>query len=160
MISVTGKTWSQQKVNKNLVEKVKQDYGFGDILSQLIVSRNYDSSEIYSTNFKQKITNIFKDDDDFKKASFILLNSIKKEENICILGDYDVDGVCSTSLLIRYFSHINQKHFFYIPDRVQDGYGASKKLFQKLILKKPKLVIMVDCGSTSNEAIDLSLIHI
>ena len=57
-------------------------------------------------------------------------------------------------LLVRYFNHINQKHFFYIPDRINDGYGASKKLFQKLILKKPKLVIMVDCGSTSNEAID------
>ena len=62
--------------------------------------------------------------------------------------------LAATSLLVRYFNHINQKHFFYIPDRVNDGYGASKKLFQKLILKKPKLVIMVDCGSTSNEAID------
>jgi single-stranded-DNA-specific exonuclease len=57
-------------------------------------------------------------------------------------------------LLVRYFTHINQKHFFYIPDRTEDGYGASKKLFQKLILKKPKLIIMVDCGSTSNEAIE------
>ena len=62
--------------------------------------------------------------------------------------------LAATSLLVRYFNHINQKHFFYIPDRINDGYGASKKLFQKLILKKPKLVIMVDCGSTSNEAID------
>jgi single-stranded-DNA-specific exonuclease len=84
----------------------------------------------------------------------MLLYCIKNNENICILGDYDVDGACSTSLLVRYFNHINQKHFFYIPDRINDGYGASKKLFQKLILKKPKLVIMVDCGSTSNEAIE------
>jgi single-stranded-DNA-specific exonuclease len=61
---------------------------------------------------------------------------------------------CATSLLVRYFIYINQKHFFYIPDRIEDGYGASKKIFQKLILKKPKLVIMVDCGSTSNDAID------
>ena len=159
MISVTGKTWSQQQVSKNLVEKVKQDYGLGDILSQLIISRNYDASEIYSTNNKQKLTNIFRDDHDFKKASLIVLNSIKKNENICILGDYDVDGTCATSLLVRYFTHINQKHFFYIPDRINDGYGASKKLFQKLILKKPKLVIMVDCGSTSNEAIEFLKQH-
>ena len=154
MISVSGKNWEKQKVNKNLVEKVKQDYGLGDILSQLIISRNYDASEIYSINNNQKLINIFNDDYDFKKASIILLNSIKNNENICILGDYDVDGTCATSLLVRYFNHINQKHFFYIPDRVDDGYGASKKLFQKLILKKPKLIIMVDCGSTSNEAID------
>ena len=154
MISVSGKKWEKQKVNKNLVEKAKQDYGFGDILSQLIISRNYDASEIYGIKNSQKLINIFIDDIDYKKASLILLNSIKNNENICILGDYDVDGACATSLLVRYFNHINQKHFFYIPDRVNDGYGASKKLFQKLILKKPKLVVMVDCGSTSNEAIE------
>jgi single-stranded-DNA-specific exonuclease len=154
MISVSGKIWTEQKVNKNLVEKFKQDYGFGDILSKLIISRNFDSSEIYGINNKQKLTNIFKDDKDFQKASQILLKAINNNENICILGDYDVDGVCATSLLVRYFNSVNQKHFFYIPDRTEDGYGASKKLFQKLILKKPKLVIMVDCGSTSNEAIE------
>jgi single-stranded-DNA-specific exonuclease len=154
MISVSGKIWTEQKVNQNLVEKFKQDYGLGDIISKLIVSRNYDSSEIYGINNKQRLTNIFKDDKDFQKASLILLNTINNDENICVLGDYDVDGACATSLLVRYFNHINQKHFFYIPDRIKDGYGASKKLFQKLILKKPKLIIMVDCGSTSNEAID------
>ena len=154
MISVSGKKWTEQKVNKNLVEKLKQDYGFGDILSKLIISRNYDTTEIYGINNCQKLSNIFKDDHDFKKASLTLLNTIKNNENICILGDYDVDGACATSLLVRYFTHINQKHFFYIPDRTEDGYGASKKLFQKLILKKPKLIIMVDCGSNSIEAID------
>ena len=138
MISVSGKNWEKQKVNKNLVEKVKQDYGHGDILAQLIISRNYDLSEIHGINNNQKLINIFKNDYDFQKATLILLNSIKNNENICILGDYDVDGICATSLLVRYFNHIKQKHFFYIPDRVNDGYGASKKLFQKLILKKPK----------------------
>ena len=154
MISVSGKTWTEQKVNKNLVEKFKQDYGLGNLLSKLIISRNYDASEIYGVNNKQKLLNIFKDDKDFQKASQILLKAINNNENVCILGDYDVDGACATSLLVRYFNHINQKHFYYIPDRTKDGYGASKKLFQKLILKKPELIIMVDCGSTSNEAID------
>ncbi|MDA7637187.1 single-stranded-DNA-specific exonuclease RecJ [Candidatus Pelagibacter sp.] len=153
MISISGKIWTEQKVNKNLVEKLKQDYDHGDIISKLIISRNYDTSEIYGINNNQKLINIFKDDKDFDKASSILSNVINNNENICILGDYDVDGACATSLLVRYFNYINQKHFFYIPDRAEDGYGASKKLFQKLILKKPKLIIMVDCGSTSHEAI-------
>ena len=154
MISVSGKIWTEQKVNKNIVEKFKQDYGLSEILSKLVISRNYDKSEIYGIHNSQKLINIFNNDNDFKKASKILINAINNNENICILGDYDVDGACATSLLVRFFTHIHQKHFFYIPDRVKDGYGASKKLFQKLILKKPKLVIMVDCGSTSNEAID------
>ena len=154
MISVSDKIWTEHKVNKNLVEKFRQDFGLGHILSKLVISRNYDSSEIHGINNKQKLINIFKDDIDFQKASLILIDAINNDENICILGDYDVDGACATSLLVRYFNYINQKYFFYIPDRIEDGYGASKKLFKKLILKKPKLIIMVDCGSTSNDAIE------
>ena len=135
MISVSGKIWTEEKIDKNLIEKVKQDYGLGDVLSRLIISRNYDASEIYGIDNNQKITNIFKDDNDYQRASLILLKTINNNENICILGDYDVDGACATSLLVRYFVHINQKHFFYIPNRIEDGYGPSKKLFQKLILK-------------------------
>ena len=89
MISVSGKIWTEQKVNKNLVEKFKQDYRLGDIITRLIISRNYDTSEIYGINNKQKLINIFKDDKDFDKASLILINAIKDNENICILGDYE-----------------------------------------------------------------------
>ena len=154
MISVSGKNWIERKVNKNSVEKIKQDYKFNEILSKLIVSRNFDEDEINNINNNLEIINIFKNDNDFKGASEILNISIKNNEKICILGDYDADGTAATSLLVRYFNYIKQPHFYYIPDRVKDGYGATKKLFQKLILNQPKLVIMVDCGSTSNEAID------
>ena len=154
MISVSGKNWIERKVNKNSVEKIKQDYKFNEILSKLIVSRNFDDDEINNINNDLKIINIFKNNNDFKEASKILINCIKNNEKICILGDYDADGTAATSLLVRYFNYIKQPHFYYIPDRVKDGYGATKRLFQKLIKNQPKLVIMVDCGSTSNEGID------
>ncbi len=154
MISVSGKKWVEQIINKNLIEKIKQDFNFSEILSKLIILRNFDITEINNINNLLNITNIFNKNSDYIKATNILLNSLKKNENICILGDYDVDGASATALLIRYFKYIKHQHFYYIPDRVQDGYGPSITLFQKLILKKPKLVIMVDCGSTSNEAID------
>ena len=86
MISVSGKIWTEQKVNKNLVEKFKQDYRLGDIVSKLIISRNYDTSEIYGINNSQILTNIFNDNYDFKKASSILLETIKKKDTICIVG--------------------------------------------------------------------------
>jgi single-stranded-DNA-specific exonuclease len=154
MISVSGKKWAERKVNKNSVEKVKQDYKFNETLSRLIVSRNFDETEILNINNDLKIINIFNNNNDFKGASEILIKSIKDNEKICVLGDYDADGTAATSLIVRYFNYIKHPHFYYIPDRIKDGYGASKKLFQKLILKQPRLVIMVDCGSTSNEAID------
>ena len=46
MISVSGKKWEQKKINQNLVEKLKQDYGFNDILSRLIISRKFEIDEI------------------------------------------------------------------------------------------------------------------
>ena len=154
MISITGKEWKQRKINKNSLEKLKQDHNFSETLSKLIISRNFDKSEIYSIKNELNPSNFFLNNEDFKQSIEILLNVIKNKEMICILGDYDVDGSAATSLLIRFFESINHPYFFYIPDREIDGYGPSIELFKKLILKKPKLIIMVDCGSTSNEPIN------
>ena len=154
MISVSGKNWEQKKTNKNSVEKLKQDYGFSEIVSQLVTTRKFDDIELNSINNNLDLNNIFLKNNDFEKSIELVLDSINNNENICILGDYDVDGSASTSLFVRFFENIKHPFFYYIPDREKDGYGASKKLFQKLILKKPKLIIMVDCGSTSNEAIE------
>ena len=154
MISVSGKNWEELKVNQNLVNKIKQDYGFNEILSRLIISKKFNEEEIASINNNLNLNNVFLNTDDFKKSVKLVLESIKKKEKICILGDYDVDGSAATSLFVRFLEDIKHPYFYYIPDRQKDGYGATKKLFQKLILRNPKLVIMVDCGSTSNEAID------
>ena len=154
MISVTGKKWEQKKTNKNSIEKLKQDHNFSEILSKLIISRNFDQNEIDSIENDLNLTNVFSNNTDFNQSIDLVTNAINSKENICILGDYDVDGSAATSLFVRYFKSINHPFFFYIPDREKDGYGATKKLFQKLFIKKPKLVIMVDCGSTSNEAIE------
>jgi len=153
MISVSGKKWEQKKNNKNSIEKLKQDYDLSEILSKLIISRKFDNDELNTIDNDLKLNNVFLKNDDFEKSIKLVSNSINNKENICILGDYDVDGSAATSLFVRFFQSIKHPFFYYIPDREKDGYGASKKLFQKLILKKPKLIIMVDCGSTSNEAV-------
>ena len=154
MISVTGRNWKQKKNNRNSIEKLKQVYNFSDILSKLVSTRSFDETEINTIDNQLYLNNIFSKNDDFEKSTNLVFEAIINKENICILGDYDVDGSAATSLFIRFFESIKQPFYYYIPDRELDGYGASKKLFKKLILKKPKLVIMVDCGSTSNEAID------
>ena len=154
MISVSGKKWVEKKNNKNLIEKLKQDYNFSDILSKLVTSRRFDQTELSSIDNHLGLNNVFLKNNDFTKSIELVSNSINNHENICILGDYDVDGSAATSLFARFFESIKQPFFYYIPDREIDGYGATKKLFKKLILKKPELIIMVDCGSTSNEAIE------
>jgi single-stranded-DNA-specific exonuclease len=154
MISVSGKKWEQKKINQNLVDKLKQDYNFSDILSRLVISRKFDVDEIATINTDLNLNNVFLNNEDFNQSIKLVINSINNNQKICILGDYDVDGSAATSLFVKILESINHPFFYYIPDREKDGYGATKKLFQKLILEKPKLIIMVDCGSTSNEAID------
>ena len=154
MISVSNKKWEQKKINQNLVDKLKQNYDFNDILSRLIISRKFDDDEIATINTDLDLNNVFLNNADFNQAIKLVINCINNKEKICILGDYDVDGSTATSLFVKFLESINHPFFYYIPDRQRDGYGATKVLFKKLILDKPKLVIMVDCGSTSNVAID------
>jgi single-stranded-DNA-specific exonuclease len=154
MISVSSKDWNQRETKKNSIDKLKEDYNFSDILSKLVISRKFDQTELSTIDNSLDPNNIFFKNIDYINSINLVVDSINKNENICVLGDYDVDGSAATSLFIRFFKSIKQPFFYYIPDRENDGYGATKKLFQKLILKKPKLIIMVDCGSTSNEAID------
>ena len=154
MISVSGKKWEQKKINQNIVDKLKQEYNFSEILSRLIISRKFDKDEIATINTDLDLNNVFLNNKDFRQSINLVVNSINNNEKICILGDYDVDGSAATSLFVKFFEDINHPFFYYIPDREKDGYGATKKLFNKLILGKPKLIIMLDCGSTSNEAID------
>ena len=154
MISVSGKKWEQKKINQNLVNKLKQNFDFSDILSRLIISRKFQDDEIATINTDLDLNNVFLNNEDFNQSIKLVIDCINKNEKICILGDYDVDGSAATSLFVKFLESINHSFFYYIPDREKDGYGATKKLFQKLILEKPRLIIMVDCGSTSNEAID------
>jgi len=154
MISISGKKWEQQRINQNLIDKLKQDFDFSDILSRLIISRKFDDDEIATIDTDLDLNNVFLNNKDFNQSIKLVVKCINNKEKICILGDYDVDGSAATSLFVKFLESINHPFFYYIPDRQTDGYGATKKLFQKLILEKPKLVIMVDCGSTSNEAID------
>ena len=154
MISVSGKQWEQKKINQNILDKLRQDFDFSDILSRLIISRKFDDNEIATIDTDLNLNNVFLDNKDFIQSIKLVVNCINNNEKICILGDYDVDGSAATSLFVKFLESISHPFFYYIPDREKDGYGATKKLFQKLILDKPKLIIMVDCGSTSNEAID------
>ena len=67
MISISGKMWEQKKTNKNLIEKIKQDYNFSDTLSRLVISRKFDQTELSSIENDLYLNNVFLKNDDFKK---------------------------------------------------------------------------------------------
>ena len=59
MISILGKNWEQKKTDKNLIEKIKQDYNFSDILSRLVISRKFDQTELSTIENDLNLNNVF-----------------------------------------------------------------------------------------------------
>ena len=156
MKSVSGKNWEELSVDKRLIEKIKIDHFLNDIQAKLILSRNYSKEEIFLIKDKTSLNNPFLKTKDFLLGIELLQNCIINNEKILIIGDYDVDGCVSTSLIINFFKKNNVNLDYYIPDRFKDGYGANEILIYKLIKRyTPELIIFLDCGSNSHEAIKL-----
>ena len=155
MESVSGKYWEESKINQRVFEKIKSENNFPDIINKLILLRSFNKEEIFTINNKIKLINPFFKIKDFKNSYKTLKETIEKKGKILVIGDYDVDGIVSTSLFIKFLKILNYPYDFYIPDRLKDGYGASLNLITKLIKKKPNLVVMLDCGSNSKDSVDL-----
>ena len=80
--------------------------------------------------------------------------AISAGERVAIFGDYDVDGAVSAALLARFLSAFGISHEIYIPDRIFEGYGPNPEAIRQLIDNGAKLIVTVDCGSTSFEALE------
>ncbi len=155
MKSISGKNWEELKFDNRILEKTKINYNLNYIQAKLILSRNFTDEEIYSIHNDVNFINPFTKSKDFLLACDLLKNHIDKKDKILIIGDYDVDGCISTSLMVNFLNKNNSKVNYYIPDRFKDGYGANKKLLKNLLnLYNPKLIIFLDCGSASNEGIE------
>ena len=76
-------------------------------------------------------------------------DAIRRCEKIVIYGDYDVDGVTSTALLIKVLRKLGADCEYFLPNRLTDGYGISENGIRQIALKKTGLIISVDCGITS-----------
>ena len=155
MKSVSGKNWEEININKRLVEKIKIEHNLSIIQAKILISRYFSETEIYSIKNEINLTNPFFKNKDFILGCELLKSNIQKKNNILIIGDYDVDGCISTSLMVNFLKKFNVNCNYYIPDRFKDGYGATKKLIKELIKKfSPKLIIFLDCGSSSHQGLD------
>lgn len=83
-----------------------------------------------------------------------LFQARERKESVVIFGDYDVDGVTSTALLLEVFEKLGWQARFYLPHRMDEGYGLSRDGVENCLKKHPTtLLLAVDCGSTAVESI-------
>lgn len=91
---------------------------------------------------------------DMPKATERIIQAIDNQEKIVIYGDFDADGVTSTSLLFRTFTYLGANVCKYIPDREEEGHGLNTKALVNIMKnEKPKVLITVDCGVSNVEAV-------
>ncbi len=157
-ISVSGKDWISKNYSEEKLNFLKDNFNLSEILSKLIAIRNIRLEEV-KLFLEPKIKNLLPNPFILKgmeKAVSRTIKAIKENQKIGIFGDYDVDGATSTAILGNYFNEINQKIEIYIPDRKTEGYGPSKRGFEKLISKGSNLIFTVDCGTLSFEIIQFS----
>lgn len=89
-----------------------------------------------------------------------LWGALDRREPILVFGDYDVDGVCSCALLVRVFRALGGQVEPFIPNRMAHGYGLSVGALQECLdRRKPALIVTVDCGTGSVEAVRLARAH-
>jgi single-stranded-DNA-specific exonuclease len=93
---------------------------------------------------------------DMEKAVKRLLAAKEKSELVYIYGDYDIDGLTATTLLLDAFASFGIVREAFIPNRFTDGYGLSKDAMRELASRGAKVIVTVDCGSLSHEEIALA----
>jgi single-stranded-DNA-specific exonuclease len=96
---------------------------------------------------------------DMDKAVERIWKAIDEREQILVFGDYDVDGITSTSLLSSTLTRLGAKVSYFIPDRIRDGYGFSERGVEVARKRRTRLVVTADCGITATNEVKLAAAH-
>ena len=144
------KKWKVNKPNTELVNQFKRQCDLSKIAIEVMVSRGYDNFDDIVDFF-----NCTELDDPFELADMqsavdTIMEAVNNYELICIYGDYDCDGVTSTTILYNYLLNMGADVCFYIPQR-SEGYGLNIPAIEKLSEQGVKLIITVDNGISAIE---------
>ena len=155
-ISVNGFKWIESNQNSVLFQSIKKKFSFGKKISE-ILSKKVSTEQNLSDFLDPKLRNLLPDPwvlKNMREASEYIAQVIIKKKKIGIFGDFDVDGITSTSAICLFLQEMNIPFEFYIPNRIIEGYGPNIDAFKKLKEKGCQVIITVDCGITSNKVIE------
>ncbi len=140
--------------NENELEEMSKMFNIDEHLVRLLFSRGVNTQDKIKKFLNPSINDIndpflFENMQDVvEKINFHL----KQNHKILIFGDYDVDGISASSILLKYFRSINANVSNFMPNRYEDGYGLTIQTLEKIFnTSKPDLIITVDCGITAVE---------
>lgn len=155
--SARGYTWRERLAPgaANTAIAISQQHGLPELLGRVLAARGIAIDEVPNV-LEPTIRALMPDPstlNDMDKAARRLADAIVKRERVAVFGDYDVDGACSSALVRRFFNAHGLDATIYIPDRMFEGYGPNVPAIQGLVEKGAQLIVTVDCGTTSFEAL-------
>ena len=136
-------------------KKLIDALGAEDILKALLNVRGVSDADSFLNPSVEDLYDPFSLDG-VKEGCERILNAIEANQKISIFGDFDVDGIVSTSLLFTILKKLNADVNFYIPHRLEDGYGLNKTGIKELRDMGADLIITVDCGINGDEEIEFA----
>lgn len=153
-----NKKWKINDTQTDIAEKIANEFNISKLVANIIANKGLKDKEEIET-FLSPTRKDFYDPflmPDMKKAVERILKAIDNKEKITIYGDYDVDGITSSTILSRFLEERGIKADIYIPDRINEGYGLNQNAIKSIAENKTKLIITVDCGITAIKEVELA----
>ncbi|PPD02347.1 MAG: single-stranded-DNA-specific exonuclease RecJ, partial [Methylocystis sp.] len=155
--SVLGRRWRGRLDARGEAQALAltQAHGIDDFLARVIAGRGVTVADA-AGYLDPKLRDLLPDPSslrDMDAATSRLAHAIERSEQIAIFGDYDVDGACSSALLIDFWRAAGAPEpLLHIPDRIIEGYGPNVEAIRDLAARGATLLVTVDCGTSSHEA--------
>lgn len=148
--------WKYKNLESFNVPKLSGELNISATLAKLLINKGYTDTETARKYLNPSLNDLhnpflLKDMDlAVKRISM----AIKNKEKVCIYGDFDVDGVTSTSISFLVLKRLGADVSYYIPNRFKEGYGLNKDAIKGIYDEGVGLLISVDCGITGVEEVD------
>jgi len=151
--SVCGRAWRDRLDERGSARAlaIAQRHGVSELLARVLAGRGVEP-EAVEEFLDPTVRRLMPDPDtltDMPKAASRIADAIERHESIAIFGDYDVDGATSAAVLAKFLRHAGPEPLIYIPDRLFEGYGPNTPAVEALAEKGARLLVTVDCGTTS-----------
>ncbi len=145
------KRWTYPPSNEALQASLVASLKISTLLARLLINRGIDDPASANAFLQPKMTHLSNplECPEIEKAARRLARAVRNGERIAVYGDYDVDGITSTALLIQFFNLLKANATWYIPQRIEEGYGLNREAIERLASDAVDVIVTVDCGITS-----------
>jgi len=153
--SATGRVWRDRLDERGNLRalSIVQRHGLPELLARIVAGRGIEPDDV-EAYLDPTIKRLMPDPSTLTAmdaAAARLADAIVRHEPVAIFGDYDVDGATSSAVLALFLRHAGIEPLIYIPDRIFEGYGPNVAAIRSLAERGTKLLVTVDCGTTSDE---------